>query len=68
MEEYCMIKLKCNKCGKDYDIRLSKDENELYSQGTPLEELFENRSPILKQQVVTGLCDKCFIKYYKSHL
>ena len=57
---------KCSKCGREYDIRLTDGDLLKFREGTPLKELFEEVSPIIKEQVCRDLCDTCYAEYRKK--
>lgn len=58
-----LITRQCSKCGAEYNIFVTPEENNRINNGTPLDEIFSNRSKILQEQVNLNLCDTCFAKY-----
>ena len=58
--------LKCKKCGREFTVILSPDEYEKLNKGVSIKELFERKSPILREQIKNEYCDRCFILHYKE--
>lgn len=58
-----LITRQCSKCGAEYNILVTPEENNRINNGALLDEIFGNRSKILQEQVNLNLCDSCFTKY-----
>lgn len=61
-----LITRKCSKCGAEYNIMVTPEENNRINNGALLSEIFDNRSKILQEQVSLNLCDACFTKRNKG--
>ena len=58
--------VKCNKCGKEYNVQLTTEELDKFNAGVSLQEIFKNKSELISEQATLGLCNDCYTTYHKE--